>query len=147
MQFEINRYYRSKKLGISAKLIEYNEKQAVLSVNNIRYRVPVLDLEPDTDVLVYDKDNDSTLSYMHVAPKTAKIKSISIDLHHFSTLSEAMAYLESELNEYFPHKNGRINIIHGKGDGTLRDGVHQYLHRNGIKYGRDPKNKGITTIM
>ncbi len=147
MQFEINRFYRSKNLGISAKLVEYNEKQAVLSLNNIRYHVPVLDLEPDTDVFIYDKDYDSIPSRMQAAPKAAKVKPIDIDLHHFTSLSEALEYLDKELNEYLPRKKGYINIIHGKGDGTLRDGVHQYLRKNGIKYGHDPKNKGITAIL
>ena len=50
-----------------------------------------------------------------------------IDLHDYTTVEEAIASVEKFLKDSFRDNVRRVRIIHGKGEGVLREAVRECL--------------------
>lgn len=65
--------------------------------------------------------------------KLSKSSSISIEINLLGkTVDEAIAELDKYLDDAYLAHMPSVRIVHGKGTGTLRKGVHNYLRR--VKY-------------
>ncbi len=53
-----------------------------------------------------------------------------IDLHHASTITDALEQLEHELFLVYMNKLGECRVIHGIGTGALAQAVHEELSKN-----------------
>lgn len=71
----------------------------------------------------------------------------SIDLHGMDRVS-ARIKTEEFITDSIKLKNKKVVIIHGKGEGILKDEVYKYLKHNKyvIDYKLDGFNTGITII-
>lgn len=67
---------------------------------------------------------------------------------HGETSSTCIALIKSFIKDNIKLKNPKIIIIHGKGTGTLKKAVHEYLKHEKIvkKYYIDGMNDGQTIL-
>ncbi len=78
----------------------------------------------------------------HVAPPGR------IDLHGL-IVEEALGRLVDEINRSLLRGADRIEVVHGKGSGRVRDAVHRYLASMPVvvTFRLDPKNAGVTWVQ
>jgi DNA mismatch repair protein MutS2 len=71
----------------------------------------------------------------------------SIDLHGL-TPDEALDVLDGFINDALLAGHASVQVIHGRGAGTLRDAVHKRLGRiAAVRHVRvDPANPGVTIV-
>lgn len=104
-----------------------SQGKVTVQMGILRSQVPVSDLEiiqePQT---VTEKQRKRSSSGM----KMGKSMHISPEINLLGkTVDEAVAELDKYLDDaYLAHLNP-VRIVHGKGTGALRNGVHQYLRR------------------
>ena len=69
-----------------------------------------------------------------------------IDLHGL-TVEEALARVESALNEALLADMEVLRLIHGRSGGKLRAAVHQRLRElSNVRFRLDPHNEGVTIV-
>ena len=112
-----------------------SQGKVTVQMGILRSQVPVSDLEiiqePQT---VTEKQRKRSSGGM----KMGKSMHISPEINLLGkTVDEAVAELDKYLDDaYLAHLNP-VRIVHGKGTGALRNGVHQYLRRQKhVKYFR-----------
>jgi len=71
-----------------------------------------------------------------------------IDLHGL-TVEEAIARVLREINQALLRGANRIEIVHGKGSGRIRDALHRELTAISVvaSFRLDPHNPGVTWIF
>jgi DNA-nicking Smr family endonuclease len=60
----------------------------------------------------------------------APVQLREIDLHEYTTVEEAIASVEKFLNDSLRDNVRRVRIIHGKGEGVLREAVRECLDKH-----------------
>ena len=70
-----------------------------------------------------------------------------IDLHGL-TVEEAIARVLREINQALLRGANRIEIVHGKGSGRIRDALHRELTAISVvaSFRLDPRNPGVTWV-
>jgi DNA mismatch repair protein MutS2 len=70
-----------------------------------------------------------------------------LDLHGL-IVEEALARLTDEIDRSLLRGADRIEVIHGKGSGRVRDAVHRYLASMPVvaAFRLDPVNPGVTWV-
>jgi DNA mismatch repair protein MutS2 len=70
-----------------------------------------------------------------------------IDLHGM-TVEEAIARVVEEIDLALRRGADRIEVVHGKGSGRIRDALHQKLAKIPViaKFRLDPRNAGVTWV-
>ena len=75
---------------------------------------------------------------------------LELDLHG-KTVSEAEVEMDQYLDDAFLAGYSEVSIIHGKGTGALRQGVHAYLRRNphvaGFRLGKYGEGEAGVTVV
>ena len=76
--------------------------------------------------------------------------SLSVDLHGY-TVEEAIVELDKYLDDAFLAGLHEVSVIHGKGTGALRSGIHQFLRRHphveSFRLGKYGEGEGGVTIV
>lgn len=96
----------------------------------LRSQLPISDLEilPDEAVTVKKSSKSSS-----GGSKMSKAASISPEINLLGmTVDEAVAVLDKYLDDAYLTHLQQVRVVHGKGTGALRQGIHQYLRR--LKY-------------
>lgn len=127
------------KLGESVKVLSMNLTGTVNSLPDakgnlfvqmgiLRSQVNISDLEIIDDSAGYTAKNLKRTSSGRM--KMSKSLSISPEINLLGkTVDEAVAELDKYLDDaYLSHLNS-VRVVHGKGTGALRTGIHQYLKR------------------
>lgn len=127
------------KIGDSVKVYSMNLTGSVTALPNAKGMVavqmgilnsllPISDLEIIPDAPTKVKLNNPKTSTGKI--KMSKSSSISTEINLLGkTVDEAIAVLDKYLDDaYLAHLNS-VRVVHGKGTGALRAGVHQYLKR------------------
>lgn len=72
---------------------------------------------------------------------------VNIDLHAYETVDEALQELEKQLFRAFSTQQHTCLIVHGIGEGVLKDAVHEALNKNPLvrRFSLD-ENGGSTTV-
>jgi DNA mismatch repair protein MutS2 len=79
------------------------------------------------------------------ASSTASVS--SVDLHGL-TVEEALARVLAEIDRAIRSGADRVEVVHGKGSGRLRDALHRELAKISTvsAFRLDPRNAGVTWI-
>ncbi len=126
------------KLGTLVKVLSMNTKGTVSSLPNakgdlyvqmgiLRSQVNIRDLE------ILDESETSPKIMAHT--NTGKIKmsksaGISTEINLIGlTVDEAIAELDKYLDDAYLSHISSVRVVHGKGTGALRNGVHKYLKK------------------
>jgi DNA mismatch repair protein MutS2 len=82
-----------------------------------------------------------------VADVSSRGASASLDLHG-KTVEEAMAALDSFLNDALLASLPEVAVIHGRSGGRIRSAVHARLRQLPPvrSFGVDPRNPGVTVV-
>lgn len=75
------------------------------------------------------------------------IPAARVDLHGL-TVEEALGRVLEEMNRALLAGTGRLEVVHGKGTGRIRNALHRYLATVSAvgSFRVDPKNPGVTWI-
>ena len=127
------------KIGDSVKVLSMNltgtvhslpDSKGMVSVQMgiLRSQVNISDLEIIEEPAAYTAKNMRRTSSGKM--KMGKSLSVSHEINLLGkTVDEAIAELDKYLDDaYIAHLNS-VRIVHGKGTGALRKGIHQYLRR------------------
>lgn len=71
---------------------------------------------------------------------------VSIDLHTFADIFEAIEYLNTELYRVYQQGEQYVRIIHGIGEGILKDRVQEELSQNPLIKAFKSEGHGGATI-
>jgi len=126
-------------IGDSVKVHSMNVKGSVLATPDakgmvmvqmgiLRSKLPISDLEiiPDETTAVKLKNPRTNTGKI----KMSKSSSISTEINLLGkTVDEALSELDKYLDDAYLAHLEQVRIVHGKGTGALRAGVHQYLKR------------------
>lgn len=129
------------KLGESVKVLSMNltgtvsslpdaKGNVVVQMGILRSQVPISDLEIiDEPTTVHAKMQRTSSGKMKVKKTMAVRPEINL---LGKTVDEAIAELEKYLDDAYLSHLSPVRIVHGKGTGALRKGIHNYLKR--LKY-------------
>lgn len=128
------------KLGESVKVLSLNLRGTVTSLPDakgnvnvqmgiLNSQVPISDLEIIEEQPVYSAAKNLRRTSQGKM-KMGKSLSVSPEINLLGkTVDEAVAELDKYLDDaYLAHIN-QVRIVHGKGTGALRSGIHKYLRR------------------
>ena len=74
---------------------------------------------------------DSTKSYNYTGRSSLKSHHVSPEINLLGlTVDEAISIIDKYIDDCFMAKLSPIRIVHGKGTGALRTGIHKYLKTN-----------------
>jgi len=81
------------------------------------------------------------------ATRTPAAAAPRLDLHG-ATVEEALARLVDAIDAALRQGADRLEAVHGKGSGRLRDALHRHLKTIAVvaSFKLDPKNPGVTWI-
>lgn len=130
------------KIGDSVKVLSMNLTGSVTALPNAKGLVavqmgilnsqfPISDLEIIPEAPTKAKLNNPKTSTGKI--KMSKTANISAEINLLGkTVDEAIAELDKYLDDAYLSHLEQVRVVHGKGTGALRTGVHQYLRR--LKY-------------
>lgn len=126
------------KIGTLVKVLSMNTKGTVSTIPNqkgelfvqmgiLRSQVNINDLE------ILDEPDSTTKILSHTSSgkiKMSKASTISTEINLIGmTVDEAVAHLDKYLDDAYLSHLENVRVVHGKGTGALRNGIHQYLKR------------------
>lgn len=126
------------KIGTLVKVLSMNAKGTVSTIPNskgelfvqmgiLRSQVNIKDLEiieeSDTKPKAYSHTNTGKIKMSKSAGISTEINLIGM------TVDEAVAHLDKYLDDAYLSHISNVRIVHGKGTGALRKGVHTFLKR------------------
>lgn len=77
--------------------------------------------------------NNKSADYSYVARSSLKSQSVSSEINLLGlTVDEAIPIVDKYLDDCYIAKLSPVRIVHGKGTGALRNGIHHYLKSNKI---------------
>ena len=126
-------------IGDSVRVLSMNVKGSVLALPDakgmvmvqmgiLRSKLPMSDLEiiPDESTQVKLKNPRTNTGKI----KMSKSSSVSAEINLLGlTVDEAISRLDKYLDDAYLAHLEQVRVVHGKGTGALRAGVHQYLKR------------------
>ena len=127
------------KLGSNVLIIDLNDKGTVLSINKDNQtaviQVGIMKITAKISNLVVLEDEKGSKPESYVAPKrstginTAMSGKTEVDLRGM-TIGEAELEVDKFLDESVLSGLSEVSLIHGKGTGALRAGLHEYLRHH-----------------
>ena len=128
---------RIPKIGEEVKVIDFGKKAVVLSLPDkndmIQVSIGIIKTKTSLRNIKLIENNDITIHNSSIKKSVASkmdrtIKS-EIDVRG-TTVEEAMLEIDQFIDQNVLAGAGNISIIHGKGTGALRKGIHQHLRRH-----------------
>ncbi|MCK4638310.1 MAG: Smr/MutS family protein [Bacteroidales bacterium] len=130
------------------EVIEISDEDVLITFNTVKFRTPINKLEKVSEK---EKVKISQSSYSNIiSDKIADFK-LSIDVRG-KRAEEAISIVRQYIDEAILLNMKEVNILHGKGDGILRDVIREYLSTvQEIKQYKDQHiergGHGITVVM
>ena len=125
------------KPGLTVFVTNLNSNGVILSNisknNTVQVQVGAMKMNVDIKFLQETKasSKQKNLSYVSTNKSTSKSQSVSPELNILGlTVGEAIPIIDKYLDDCFIAKLSPIRIVHGKGTGALRNGVHKFLKSN-----------------
>ena len=131
--------YKASKLGESVKVLSMNLTGTIHSLPDskgnvtvqmgiLRSQVNISDLEIIEEPVPYAAKKFSRTSKSSM--KMGKSLSVSPEINLLGkTVDEAVAELDKYLDDALLSHLNTVRVVHGKGTGALRKGIHEYLRR------------------
>lgn len=128
------------KLGANVLIIDLNDKGTVLSINKSNgtavIQVGIMKITSKIDNLLVLEDDKGSKPEGYSAPKRTSVKVTAersgrseVDLRGM-TIGEAEVEVDKFLDECVLSGLSEVSLIHGKGTGALRAGLHEYLRHH-----------------
>ena len=119
------------KKGMNVKLNTTSETAIIESISNKSIRVKIgnatMNIKPNNIVKILD-DKKEVLSSKKTSFNTIKSRNISPEINVIGqTVDEACFVIDKYLDDCYLSKLENIRIVHGKGTGALRKGIHNFL--------------------
>lgn len=121
------------RLGRDGEVIGVEGRDALVSVGNIRMRVPLASLLPPAGPrpkTTGKPARERRPSEARVEEAEQKIILEDLDVRGF-TVDEAISRLEAFLDYHYGTPTTHVRIVHGHGTGALRDALREHLRRSG----------------
>ena len=125
------------KPGLTVFVTNLNSNGVILSNisknNTVQVQVGAMKMNVDIKFLQETKasSKQKNLSYVSTNKSTSKSQSVSPELNILGlTVGEAIPIIDKYLDDCFIAKLSPVRIVHGKGTGALRNGVHKFLKSN-----------------
>ena len=125
------------KPGLTVFVTNLNSNGVILSNisknNTVQVQVGAMKMNVDIKFLQETKasSKQKNLSYVSTNKSTSKSQSVSPELNILGlTVDEAIPIIDKYLDDCFIAKLSPVRIVHGKGTGALRNGVHKFLKSN-----------------
>ena len=125
------------KPGLTVFVTNLNSNGVVLSNisknNTVQIQVGAMKMNVDIKFLQEAKSSSKqkNSSYVSTNKSMSKSQSVSPELNILGlTVDEAIPIVDKYLDDCFIAKLSPIRIVHGKGTGALRNGVHKFLKSN-----------------
>jgi len=127
----------------SAEILSLKGKEAMISVDGMKIRVPLADLSPVPELPRVKKSGAKRSTDVKV--EKGERAALHIKLLGMRA-EEAEEALDAFLSDALLHGIGEVEIIHGTGTGVLARVVQEYLKRHPRvkKFSRMPGNMGVT---
>ncbi len=121
-----------KKPGIFLSLL--NTKSALISLGKLELKIPLSDLEIITSPIKTKKESAVAKKFkpQKKLPGAAYKKSLKIDYHGF-TKANCLADFEQRLNQAYLDQVKEIVVVHGRGQGVLKQALIAYLQKINLK--------------
>lgn len=129
------------KLGANVLIIDLNDKGTVLSINKANQtaviQVGIMKITSGIDNLLVLEDDKGIKPDSYTAPRKTKSVTLNtqrsgkteVDLRGM-TIGEAEIEVDKFLDESVLSGLSEVSLIHGKGTGALRAGLHEYLRHH-----------------
>ena len=111
-------------MGKTATVISANETEAELQAGIIKLRVPLSKLR-----LEGKAEKKTSATRRTVRESASRQTSVEIDVRG-QTVEEAMIEIDRFIDGAVMSNMNTVTIIHGKGTGALRTGIHKFLKSN-----------------
>ena len=125
------------KPGLTVFVTNLNSNGVILSNvsknNTVQIQVGAMKMNVDIKFLQEEKSSSKqkNLSYVSTNKSMSKSQSVSPELNILGlTVDEAIPIIDKYLDDCFIAKLSPVRIVHGKGTGALRNGVHKFLKSN-----------------
>ncbi len=124
---KLKEWVRLKGTESEGELLEIDGKTAYVSINGLRVKTPLKNLEP-TVGKPKTEDRKPVTVVLNFDPTADALPRTTLDLRG-KRGDAAMAELERFLDRAVAAGLGTVDILHGKGDGILRNLTRQYLQK------------------
>ena len=130
--FDISDLHKGQKVYISTfkqngiiLSVKPKNKEAQVQIGNIKTNVPISCLE------IAKKEKEQAISPYKQNTSIIKNKQISTEINIIGlNVEEAIMLVDKFLDDASLAKLSTVHIVHGKGTGRLKNGIHQFLKKN-----------------
>ena len=100
--------------------------------DTVQVQVGIMKMNIDIKYLQESKStNSSKKTFNYTQRSSLKSQSVSPEINLLGmTVDEAISIIDKYLDDCFMAKLSPVRIVHGKGTGALRNGIHKYLKTN-----------------
>lgn len=104
-----------------------------VQIGIMKMKVDIKNLQQTSNSKSSTSANNKSANYSYVARSSLKSQSVSSELNILGlTVDEAIPIVDKYLDDCYIAKLSPVRIVHGKGTGALRNGIHHYLKSNKI---------------
>ena len=104
-----------------------------VQIGIMKMKVDIKNLHQTSNSKSSTSANNKSANYSYVTRSTLKSQSVSSELNILGlTVDEAIPIVDKYLDDCYIAKLSPVRIVHGKGTGALRNGIHHYLKSNKI---------------
>ena len=125
------------KPGLNVYVKNINSSGTIISNvskdNTVQVQVGIMKMKVDINNLLEDKKTQKVSIDKKIAHSKFKAQTVKPEINVLGlTVSEAIQIIDKYIDDCFIAKLTPVRIVHGKGTGALRKGIHQYLKTNKI---------------
>ena len=125
------------KPGLNVYVKNINSSGTIISNiskdNTVQVQVGIMKMKVDINNLSEDKKTQKASIDKKIAHSKFKAQTVKPEINVLGlTVSEAIQIIDKYIDDCFIAKLSPVCIVHGKGTGALRKGIHQYLKTNKI---------------
>ncbi len=119
---QVGDYVRMRDGELSGQIIAINNKKAIVAAGHLRLTIPVAELERTQEPLELQRDKSINIDTAHSTQRFDN----KLDIRGMR-YEEALEAIQAFVDQALIHNAHTIQIVHGKGTGTLRKAVHMKL--------------------
>ena len=104
-----------------------------VQIGIMKMKIDIKNLQKITTSKSNHSEKNKTANYSYVGRSSLKAQNVSPEINLLGlTVDEAIPIVDKYLDDCYIAKISPVRIVHGKGTGALRNGIHHYLKSNKI---------------
>ena len=104
-----------------------------VQIGIMKMKIDIKNLQKITTSKSNHSEKNKTANYSYVGRSSLKAQNVSPEINLLGlTVDEAIPIVDKYLDDCYIAKLSPVRIVHGKGTGALRNGIHHYLKSNKI---------------